>query len=116
MITQSMLGQIGDDFTPDKLPKLQSGLQDLERNVQVLHESVMRVRMLPISFAFNRFPRMVRDLSRQLDKKIELEVFGESTELDKTVMEKIGDPLVHLVRNSLDHGIEPPEDRVAGKT
>jgi two-component system chemotaxis sensor kinase CheA len=113
VITQSMLGQIGDDFTPDKLPKLQSGLQDLERNVQVLHESVMRVRMLPISFAFNRFPRMVRDLSRQLDKKIELEVFGESTELDKTVMEKIGDPLVHLVRNSLDHGIEPPEDRVA---
>lgn len=113
VITQSMLGQIGDEFTPDKLSKLQSGLQDLERNVQVLHESVMRVRMLPISFTFNRFPRMVRDLSRQLEKKIELEVYGESTELDKTVMEKIGDPLVHLLRNSLDHGIESPEDRVA---
>ena len=113
VITQSMLGQLGDDFTPDKLSKLQSGLQDLERNVQVLHESVMRVRMLPISFTFNRFPRMVRDLSRQLDKKIELEVYGESTELDKTVMEKIGDPLVHLLRNSLDHGIETPAERTA---
>ncbi len=113
VITQSMLGQIGDEFTPDKLGKLQSGLQDLERNVQVLHESVMRVRMLPISFTFNRFPRMVRDLSRQLDKKIELEVRGEATELDKTVMEKIGDPLVHLLRNSLDHGIETPADRLA---
>lgn len=113
VITQSMLGQIGEEFTSDKLPKLQEGLQDLERNVQVLHESVMRVRMLPISFTFNRFPRMVRDLSRQLEKKIELEVIGESTELDKTVMEKIGDPLVHLLRNSLDHGIETPAERVA---
>ncbi|MFN3235421.1 MAG: chemotaxis protein CheA [Pseudomonadales bacterium] len=113
VITQSMLGQIGDEFTADKLPKLQAGLQDLERNVQVLHESVMRVRMLPISFTFNRFPRMVRDLSRQLDKKIELEVRGEGTELDKTVMEKIGDPLVHLLRNSLDHGIETPAERLA---
>jgi two-component system chemotaxis sensor kinase CheA len=113
VITQSMLGQIGDEFTPDKLSKLQEGLQDLERNVQVLHESVMRVRMLPISFTFNRFPRMVRDLSRQLNKKIELEVRGEGTELDKTVMEKIGDPLVHLLRNSLDHGIETPAERLA---
>lgn len=113
VITQSMLGQIGEEFTPDKLTKLQSGLQDLERNVQVLHESVMRVRMLPISFTFNRFPRMVRDLSRQLEKKIDLEVRGEGTELDKTVMEKIGDPLVHLLRNSLDHGIETPAERIA---
>jgi two-component system chemotaxis sensor kinase CheA len=116
VITQSMLGQIGADFTFDKVGKLQEGLQDLERNVQVLHESVMQVRMLPISFTFNRFPRMVRDLSRQLNKKIDLVVKGEQTELDKTVMEKIGDPLVHLLRNSLDHGIEKPEDRVkAGK-
>jgi two-component system chemotaxis sensor kinase CheA len=113
VITQSMLGQIGSEFTPDKLTKLQEGLQDLERNVQVLHESVMQVRMLPISFTFNRFPRMVRDLSRQLDKKIDLVVKGENTELDKTVMEKIGDPLVHLLRNSLDHGIETPAERVA---
>ena len=113
VITQSMLGQIGTEFTPDKLVKLQEGLQDLERNVQVLHESVMQVRMLPISFTFNRFPRMVRDLSRQLNKKIELVVKGEATELDKTVMEKIGDPLVHLLRNSLDHGIETPAERLA---
>ena len=113
VITQSMLGQIGTEFTPDKLTKLQEGLQDLERNVQVLHESVMQVRMLPISFTFNRFPRMVRDLGRQLDKKIDLVVKGEATELDKTVMEKIGDPLVHLLRNSSDHGIEIPADRIA---
>ncbi|MFT7243741.1 MAG: two-component system chemotaxis sensor kinase CheA [Candidatus Azotimanducaceae bacterium] len=113
VITQSMLGQIGSEFSPDKLTKLQEGLQDLERNVQVLHESVMQVRMLPISFTFNRFPRMVRDLSNQLNKKIDLVVKGETTELDKTVMEKIGDPLVHLLRNSLDHGIEIPADRVA---
>jgi len=73
----------------------------------------MRIRMMPISFAFQRFPRLVHDLSTQLDKKIELVLSGESTELDKTVMEKIGDPLVHLVRNSLDHGIESPEDRIA---
>jgi len=116
VITQSMLGQIGEEFTFDKLSKLQEGLQDLERNVAILHESVMRIRMLPISFTISRFPRMVRDLSRQLDKKIELVLKGENTELDKTVMEKIGDPLVHLLRNSLDHGIELPElRRKAGK-
>jgi two-component system chemotaxis sensor kinase CheA len=116
VITQSMLGQIGADFTFDKVSKLQEGLQDLERNVQVLHESFMQVRMLPISFMFKRFPRMVRDLSRTLNKKIDLVVKGEQTELDKTVMGKIGDPLVHLLRNSLDHGIETPAERVkAGK-
>ena len=115
VITQSMLSQIGSDFTFDKLAKLQEGLQDLERNVQVLHESVMRVRMLPISFTLSRFPRMVRDLSRQLNKKIELVVKGENTELDKTVMEKIGDPLVHLLRNSLDHGIEEPAERICSR-
>lgn len=76
----------------------------------------MRIRMLPISFTFSRFPRMVRDLSRQLGKKIELKLSGEQTELDKTVLEKIGDPLVHLVRNALDHGLETPElRRAAGK-
>ena len=72
----------------------------------------MQIRMMPISFAFNRFPRMVRDLAIQLNKKIELEISGENTELDKTVMERIGDPLVHLVRNSMDHGIEKPEERL----
>lgn len=113
VITQSMLGQLGDDFEMDYLPKLREGLSQLEQNTRELQESVMRIRMLPISFAFSRFPRMVRDLSRRLDKKIELVLIGEQTELDKTVMEKIGDPLVHLVRNALDHGIEQPQERLA---
>ncbi len=113
VITQSMLGQMGEDFTMEKLARLQEGLAQLEHNTRDLQESVMRIRMLPISFSFSRFPRLVRDLSRQLDKKVELVLVGEQTELDKTVMEKIGDPLVHLVRNSLDHGLEVPADRIA---
>ncbi len=113
VITQSMLNQIGEEFTMDKLQKLQEGLAELERHTRELQENVMRIRMLPISFAFNRFPRLVHDLSQKLNKKIELKMAGEQTELDKTVMEKIGDPLVHLVRNSLDHGIETPEVRKA---
>ena len=78
-----------------------------------LQESVMRVRMLPISFVFSRFPRMVRDLAQRLGKQVDLKMTGEQTELDKTVLEKIGDPLVHLVRNSIDHGIEMPDVRIA---
>lgn len=120
VITQSMLGQLGEgdseDFTQEKLLRLQEGLSQLEQNTRELQESVMRIRMLPISFSFSRFPRMVRDLSQRLDKKINLILQGEQTELDKTVMEKIGDPLVHLVRNSVDHGIETPAVRkAAGK-
>lgn len=116
VITQSMLGQLGSEFDMDKLQKMQEGLAQLEHNTRELQESVMRIRMLPISFTFSRFPRMVRDLSKQLGKKIELKLLGEQTELDKTVMEKIGDPLVHLVRNALDHGLELPADRrAAGK-
>jgi len=116
VITQSMLGQLGERVDEDSLEKLQDGLAQLERNTRELQENVMRIRMLPISFAFQRFPRMVRDLSGKLGKDIELRLLGEQTELDKTVMEKIGDPLVHLVRNSIDHGIEMPDDReAAGK-
>jgi len=116
VITQSMLGQLGTDFEVDRMPKLIEGLSQLEQNTRELQESVMRIRMLPISFAFSRFPRMVRDLGQKLGKKIELVMLGEQTELDKTVMEKIGDPLVHLVRNAVDHGIEMPEARAeAGK-
>ena len=118
VITQSMLSQFGngESFDQDNLEKLKDGLALLERNTRELQENVLQIRMLPISFSFNRFPRLVRDLSTKLNKKIELKLSGEQTELDKTVMEKIGDPLVHLVRNSLDHGIEMPEDRVkAGK-
>ncbi len=113
VITQSMLSQMGDDFSMDKIEALREGLAQLERNTRELQESVMRIRMLPISFSFQRFPRLVHDLSQKMNKKIELKMLGEQTELDKTVMEKIGDPLVHLVRNSLDHGIEDPETRVA---
>ncbi|MBI3776016.1 MAG: chemotaxis protein CheA [Gammaproteobacteria bacterium] len=116
VITQSMLGQVGKDFDMSRVEKLMHGLAQLERNTRELQESVMRIRMMPISFAFQRFPRMVRDLSQKLNKKIELRMSGEQTELDKTVMEKIGDPLVHLVRNSVDHGIEMPDvRRAAGK-
>jgi two-component system chemotaxis sensor kinase CheA len=113
VITQSMLSQLGSKVEGAMGGELRSGLVQLERNVRELQESVMRVRMLPISFVFSRFPRMVRDLSHRLGKQVELKVTGDQTELDKTVMEKIGDPLTHLVRNCVDHGIEGPEARVA---
>ncbi|MDQ6989024.1 MAG: chemotaxis protein CheA [Mariprofundaceae bacterium] len=116
VITQSMLSQLGEDFSMDKLENLKTGLGQLSRNSRQLQESVMSVRMQPISFAFNRFPRMVHDLSQKLGKIVRLETTGEDTEMDKTVMEKINDPLVHLVRNSMDHGLETPEERrAAGK-
>ncbi len=118
VITQSMLGQFAniEELTKAHLLKLSDGLAQLERNTRELQESVMRIRMMPISNTFQRFPRLVHDMSGKLGKKIELKMSGEQTELDKTVMEKIGDPLVHLVRNSMDHGIEMPDVRkAAGK-
>lgn len=112
VITQSMLKKIGsEDNTPSE--KLESGLSALESNARELQEVAMKMRMLSIKNTFTRFPRMVHDLSKQLEKQVELEIIGENTELDKTVLEKIGDPLVHLVRNALDHGIETPDLRVA---
>jgi two-component system chemotaxis sensor kinase CheA len=113
VITQSMLGQLRASLDDAAGERLRSGLAQLERNVRELQESVMRVRMVPISFVFSRFPRMVRDLSQRLSKQVELKMTGGDTELDKTVLEKIGDPLVHLVRNSIDHGIELPAQRIA---
>lgn len=113
VITQSMLSELGNDFDLSKVEKLTSGLEQLLQNTKELQESVMRIRMLPISFAFNRFPRLIHDLSNKTGKKVELIIQGENTELDKTVMEQIGDPLVHLVRNAVDHGIEPAEVRLA---
>jgi two-component system, chemotaxis family, sensor kinase CheA len=113
LITQSMLSGFADGIDPGELDLLRQGLSQLARNTRELQESVMQIRMLPISFAFNRFPRIVYDLSRKLSKKVELKLTGESTELDKTVLEKITDPLVHLVRNALDHGLETPEQRLA---
>jgi two-component system chemotaxis sensor kinase CheA len=113
VITQSMLSELGNDFDMTKVERLTSGLEQLLQNTKELQESVMRIRMLPISFAFNRFPRLVHDLAIKTGKDMELVIHGEQTELDKTVMEQIGDPLVHLVRNAADHGIESKEVRLA---
>ncbi|WP_462157028.1 chemotaxis protein CheA [Pseudoalteromonas sp. GB56] len=117
VITQSMLSQLSEqEITEHTLAALQEGLAQLAHNTRDLQENVMRIRMLPISFVFSRFPRLVRDISQKLNKNVELKILGEATELDKTVMEKISDPMVHLVRNSLDHGLETPEQReAAGK-
>lgn len=116
VITQSMLNCIGEQFDMSLLDKLRDGLALLARNTRELQETVLQIRMLPISFTFNRFPRLVHDLSAKLGKKIVLKMTGEQTELDKTVLEKVSDPLIHLVRNSLDHGIEKPDvRRAAGK-
>ncbi|WKD22232.1 chemotaxis protein CheA [Pseudoalteromonas sp. KG3] len=114
VITQAMLSQIGEqEITETTIASLQEGLAQLAHNTRDLQESVMRIRMLPISFVFSRFPRLVRDISQKLNKQVELKLLGEQTELDKTVMEKISDPMVHLVRNSLDHGLETVEQRIA---
>ncbi|RTZ17915.1 chemotaxis protein CheA [Vibrio aquaticus] len=112
VITQSMLTEIGNDFSIDKLEKLKSGLDQLLQNSKDLQENVLNIRMLPMSFAFSRFPRLVRDLSSRLEKQVDLQIKGEQTELDKTVLERIVDPLVHLVRNGIDHGIEQPAQRL----
>ncbi len=117
VITQSMLSTLGSDFTMARLQQLHNGLAQLERNTRELQEQVMHMRMLPISFVFNRFPRMVHDLTAKLGKRVDFRMSGESTEVDKTLIEKLTDPLTHLVRNSLDHGIESPEERLGcGKT
>jgi len=121
VITQSMLDQLGQDFEngmadSSRMEKLREGLSLLERNTRELQESVMRIRMLPISYVFNRVPRIVHDLTKKLNKHVNVKMSGESTELDKTVLEKIGDPIVHLIRNAIDHGIEAPaQRRAAGK-
>ncbi len=113
VITQSMLTLIGENFSMDKLAQLNRGLSQLERHIRDMQQSVMNIRMVPISFVFSRFPRLVHDISTKLGKKIELKLIGESTEVDKAVVELISDPIVHLIRNSLDHGIEMPTDRIA---
>lgn len=113
VITQAMLAQKGQALDPVKDQSVIAGLMDLERNTRDLQEAVMSIRMIPMSFVFNRFPRMLRDLAAKLNKQVELKTTGEATELDKGLIEKITDPLTHLVRNSVDHGIEKPEDRIA---
>ena len=113
VITQAMLAQNGKNVDTALYQQLASGLADLERNTRDLQEAVMSIRMIPMSLVFNRFPRMLRDLAGKLGKKVELVTQGEATELDKGLVEKITDPLTHLVRNSCDHGIELPADRLA---
>jgi two-component system chemotaxis sensor kinase CheA len=113
VITQAMLAQSALAAISNGNESLQRGLHQLERNTRDLQEAVMSIRMMPISFVFSRFPRLARDLAGKLNKKIELKMVGENTELDKGLIEKIADPMTHLVRNSLDHGIEMPEKRIA---
>lgn len=113
VITQAMLGQLSEGLDGARHERLQQALAQLEHNTRDLQESVMSIRMLPISFIFSRFPRLVRDTSQRLGKQVELQLHGEHTELDKSVIEKLGDPLTHIVRNSIDHGIEPPAERLA---
>lgn len=118
VITQSMLSQFGEQAeqgtdSTEWIDKLKEGLTHLERHTRELQESVMNIRMLPVSFAFNRMPRIVHDVSQKLGKNIELVMEGEGTELDKTMLEQLTDPLVHIVRNSVDHGIEMPAERLA---
>ena len=113
VITQSMLSDLGSRFEMSQLPVLLERVAQLERNTREIQERVMGIRMVPIGNAFSRFPRLVRDLSGKSGKKIHLILSGEETELDKTVIESIGDPLTHLVRNSADHGLETPAERLA---
>lgn len=116
VITQAMLAQNSRALDATLNQQLLSGLADLERNTRDLQESVMSIRMIPMSVVFSRFPRMLRDLAGKLGKKVELVTHGEATELDKGLIEKITDPLTHLIRNSCDHGVELPEVRqAAGK-
>jgi len=113
VITQAMLAQTGRGLDAVVHQAMATALTDLERNTRLLQEAVMAIRMIPMTAVFNRFPRMLRDLSGRLGKKLELHTIGEDTELDKGLIEKITDPLTHLVRNSADHGIEMPADRIA---
>lgn len=113
VITQAMLTQTASTLDPVVHDRLLNGLEQLERNARDLQESVMSIRMMPMDYVFSRFPRVVRDLAGKMGKQIELETHGRATELDKSLIERIIDPLTHLVRNSLDHGIETPEKRIA---
>lgn len=113
VITQSMLAQRSSILDPVINGDLLNSMGQLERNARDLQESVMSIRMMPMEYVFSRFPRLVRDLASKLNKQVELTLLGSSTELDKSLIERIIDPLTHLVRNSLDHGIEDAATRIA---
>ncbi|MBL8520066.1 MAG: chemotaxis protein CheW [Betaproteobacteria bacterium] len=111
VIAEAMIAQAAQGLDPEGKTALAAAVAQLERNTRDLQDSVLAIRMLPISFVMSRLPRLVRDLADRLGKEVELELVGEDTELDKSVIEKIADPLTHLVRNAIDHGIEPPAER-----
>jgi len=111
VITQTMLSQLVEDYTPERAAQLQAGVAQLERHTRNLQDAVLGIRMLPLGFVFSRLPRLARDVATLLGKQVELEISGDRTELDKAIIERISDPLIHLVRNSIDHGIESPEER-----
>ncbi|MGB7398973.1 chemotaxis protein CheA [Castellaniella sp.] len=113
VITQAMLVQTSQSLDPVLHDRLLNGIEQLERNARDLQESVMSIRMMPMDYVFSRFPRVVRENAHKLGKQIKLVTKGQATELDKSLIERIIDPLTHLVRNSLDHGIETPEARMA---
>lgn len=113
VITQAMLAQTASTLDPVLHDRLLNGMEQLERNARDLQEAVMSIRMMPMDYVFSRFPRLVRDIAGKMGKQIELQTYGRATELDKSLIERIIDPLTHLVRNSLDHGIETPDKRVA---
>lgn len=113
VITQAMLAQTASTLDPVLHDRLLNGMEQLERNARDLQEAVMSIRMMPMDYVFSRFPRLVRDIASKMGKQIELQTYGRATELDKSLIERIIDPLTHLVRNSLDHGIETPERRIA---
>ncbi|MGE8569386.1 MAG: chemotaxis protein CheA [Achromobacter sp.] len=113
VITQAMLAQTASTLDPVLHDRLLNGMEQLERNARDLQEAVMSIRMMPMDYVFSRFPRLVRDIAGKMGKQIELQTYGRATELDKSLIERIIDPLTHLVRNSLDHGIETPEKRIA---
>ncbi|MDW8106769.1 MAG: chemotaxis protein CheA [Armatimonadota bacterium] len=108
VIAQSMLSSAQTAHTDERV---RAAITQMERHVRELHERVMAIRLLPVSYLFNRFPRMVRDTAAKLGKKVNLEMEGEETELDRTLLEALSDPLTHLIRNAIDHGIEPPDER-----
>lgn len=109
IIIKTRMDELSDISNKENMTE---AIEYLERITTSLHDAVMKVRMVPIERVFNRFPRMVRDLSKELNKEINLQMYGEETEVDRTVIDEIGDPLIHIIRNSIDHGIETPEERV----
>ena len=116
VIAQARVTELVDRFSIDRLEELRQAMVTLNRSTQDLQEQVMRVRMVPLAHLFSRFPRLVRDIATGVGKKIRLDLSGEDTELDKSVIEQMSDPITHLLRNSADHGIESPEAReAAGK-